>query len=328
MGICPNCGEWVDEGDICMCCGGGTGRYYDDDCEDYSSSYGSSFSDESIDKRQKRNLEYDKRRYEDSLELARNESDVGYRLKHYSEAIDNAERYHALSERYGIRIEGMCDEEHPLQYEDIQWLSKKHYENLNRFTLFGNDELDKIDEILKRAGNVNVIRQNESRLRAENEERAKQRSIERAKSLRKSYFEHVEKANSAVDEDKPKKAIKEYRKADRDWIEYFNHDYKKDPHKNRMPEDKFTEDTVRHMMELYVRTHPLLTSKKKLLKINREIKDMLDGRWEDSIVEADRKAQEIYDEKHRKRMEMAEKVGEVIADARIAGEKLFERIRK
>ena len=288
MGICPNCGD---------------------------------------DERQKRNLEYDKRRYEDSLELARNESDVGYRLKHYSEAIDNAERYHASSERYGIRIEGMCDEEHPLQYEDIQWLSKKHYENLNRFTLFGNDELDKIDEILKRSGNVNVIRQNESRLRAENEERAKQRSIERAKSLRKSYFEHVEKANSAVDEDKPKKAIKEYRKADSDWIEYFNHDYKKDPHKNKMPEDKFTEDTVRHMMELYVRTHPLLTSKKKLLKINREIDD-LDGRWEDSILEADRKAQEIYDEKHRKRMEMAEKIGEVIADARIAGEKLFERIRK
>ena len=33
MGICPNCGSWVDEGDICMNCGG-SGSYgydYDDD---------------------------------------------------------------------------------------------------------------------------------------------------------------------------------------------------------------------------------------------------------------------------------------------------------
>lgn len=22
MGICPNCGSWIDEGDICNCCGG------------------------------------------------------------------------------------------------------------------------------------------------------------------------------------------------------------------------------------------------------------------------------------------------------------------
>ena len=36
MGICPNCGSWVDEGDICMSCGGSYS--YDDDEEEYDSS--------------------------------------------------------------------------------------------------------------------------------------------------------------------------------------------------------------------------------------------------------------------------------------------------
>ena len=35
MGICPNCGSWVDEGDICGCCGG-SGSYEPDDEEEES----------------------------------------------------------------------------------------------------------------------------------------------------------------------------------------------------------------------------------------------------------------------------------------------------
>ena len=34
MGICPNCGSWVDEGDICMNCGGSYS--YDDEEDDDS----------------------------------------------------------------------------------------------------------------------------------------------------------------------------------------------------------------------------------------------------------------------------------------------------
>ena len=33
MGICPNCGSWIDEGDICGHCGGGGGYYSIDDDE-------------------------------------------------------------------------------------------------------------------------------------------------------------------------------------------------------------------------------------------------------------------------------------------------------
>lgn len=36
MGICPNCGSWVDEGDICMSCGGSYSYSYDDEEDDDS----------------------------------------------------------------------------------------------------------------------------------------------------------------------------------------------------------------------------------------------------------------------------------------------------
>ena len=33
MGVCPNCGSWVDEGDVCGCCGGSGSYSYEDDDE-------------------------------------------------------------------------------------------------------------------------------------------------------------------------------------------------------------------------------------------------------------------------------------------------------
>lgn len=38
MGICPNCGSWVDEGDICGCCGGSGSYGYENDDDDESDS--------------------------------------------------------------------------------------------------------------------------------------------------------------------------------------------------------------------------------------------------------------------------------------------------
>ncbi|MBO5151240.1 MAG: peptide transporter [Methanobrevibacter sp.] len=38
MGICQNCGSWVDEGDICMNCGG-SGAFLDEDNENYDSGF-------------------------------------------------------------------------------------------------------------------------------------------------------------------------------------------------------------------------------------------------------------------------------------------------
>ena len=38
MGVCPNCGSWVDEGDTCNCCGG-SGRHEDEQEETYEPTY-------------------------------------------------------------------------------------------------------------------------------------------------------------------------------------------------------------------------------------------------------------------------------------------------
>lgn len=99
-------------------------------------------------------------------------------------------------------------------------------------------------------------------------------------------------------------------------------------HRDKMPEGKFTSDTVRHMMVIYVKTHPLLTSKKKKLDINREIVEMLDGKWENHIEDADRKAQEIYDEKQKKKQELLNVASDVVAGAMIVGDKIFSRIKR
>lgn len=38
MGICPNCGSWVDEGDICGCCGGSGSYSYENENDGYDDS--------------------------------------------------------------------------------------------------------------------------------------------------------------------------------------------------------------------------------------------------------------------------------------------------
>ena len=81
-------------------------------------------------------------------------------------------------------------------------------------------------------------------------------------------------------------------------------------------------------MVMYVETHPLLTSNKKKIKINREILEMLDGKWDDMILEADRKAQDIYNEKQMKRKEAIKKVGEALGDVMIFADNMLQRIRK
>ena len=122
--------------------------------------------------------------------------------------------------------------------------------------------------------------------------------------------------------------MKEYRRADDCWHSYFGYDYQKDPQRDDMPKDKFTPDAVEHMMVIYVETHPILTSKKKQLKINREIVEMLDGKWDDKIMEADRKAHAIHDERQKRKQERVKKVGEAIGDAMIFVDKLIKGFRK
>ena len=329
MGICPNCGEWVDEGDICMCCGGGGGRR-DDDNDDYyyRPHYSSNYSPPNPDGLNKGRLKSQKTMYEQALADARCGKNFTYKMRRYNEAVDYFNRYVELSKRYGMEIDGMPDSGHALSDSDITGLREMHYKSMTKFSLFGNDEKDELEKLLKKSGNAGVISRNESRFHDELEASSKRYRIRRAQELRKYYFEHVKKANGLVDEGNLKKAMKEYRRANSCWSSYFDYDYKKDPQKDEMPDDKFTSDAVEHMMVIYVKTHPLLTSKKKQLKINREIVEMLDGKWEDKIHEADRKAQEILDERQRRKQEAIKRVGEAIGDAMIFGSRMLERFRK
>ena len=220
----------------------------------------------------------------------------------------------------------MPNMKHALSDADVEWLGQRHYESQHKLALFGNDEKDELEDILKRSGNEMVIRQNKSRYDALRRANAQRREIEDTKQLRRDYFEHVKKANAAVDDGKIKRAMKEYRKADYCWCEYFKRNYRKDSNSEEMPENKFFDDAVDHMMVIYVETHPILTSKKKHLKIHSQIVEILDGKWDGRIAEADRRAQEVLDEKHRKRQELFNKAGDVIVGARIVGDKIFQRL--
>ena len=329
MGICPNCGDWVDEGDICMSCGGASAGRADDIYGSYvSSGHVYQPSPESIKQRRKRDLKRQCENYEASINAARNENNDNSRRKHYGDALEHVGKYSRLSESYGMSPCDMPNMKHALSDADVEWLGQRHYESQHKLALFGNDEKDELEDILKRSGNEMVIRQNKSRYDALRRANAQRREIEDTKQLRRDYFEHVKKANAAVDDGKIKRAMKEYRKADYCWCEYFKRNYRKDSNSEEMPENKFFDDAVDHMMVIYLKTHPILTSKKKHLKIHSEILEMLDGKWDGRIAEADRRAQEVLDEKHRKRQELFNKAGDVIVGARIVGDKIFQRFGK
>ena len=329
MGICPNCGDWVDEGDICMSCAGASaGRADDIFAGSVSSGYVYRPSPEYINQRRKKDMKRQCENYEASINAARNENNDNSRRKHYSDALEHVGKYSRLSESYGMSPCDMPNMKHALSDADVEWLGQRHYESQHKFALFGNDEKDELEDILKRSGNEMVIRQNKSRYDALRRANAQRREIEDTKQLRRDYFEHVKKANAAVDDGKLKKAMKEYRRADHCWCEYFRQDYKKDSRSEEMPENKFFDDAVDHMMVIFVKTHPILTSKKKRLKIHSEILEILDGRWDGRIAEANRRAQEVLDEKHRKRQELFNKAGDVIVGARIVGDKIFQRFGK
>lgn len=310
-----------------MSCGGASAGRADDIYGSYvSSGHVYQPSPESIKQRRKRDLKRQCENYEASINAARNENNDNSRRKHYGDALEHVGKYSRLSESYGMSPCDMPNMKHALSDADVEWLGQRHYESQHKLALFGNDEKDELEDILKRSGNEMVIRQNKSRYDALRRANAQRREIEDTKQLRRDYFEHVKKANAAVDDGKIKRAMKEYRKADYCWCEYFKRNYRKDSNSEEMPENKFFDDAVDHMMVIYLKTHPILTSKKKHLKIHSEILEMLDGKWDGRIAEADRRAQEVLDEKHRKRQELFNKAGDVIVGARIVGDKIFQRL--
>ena len=111
------------------------GRGGDDEDDNYdsgsyggSSSYGGSRPHADPEKLKRFRLNSKKEAYERYLKLARNQTDDEYRIRDYCEALECANEYFAESERLGITIEGMPDRNHLFSKDDVDWISKKHYD--------------------------------------------------------------------------------------------------------------------------------------------------------------------------------------------------------
>ena len=294
-------------------------------------SYGGYRPPVDIDQVNRNRLKSIKHNYESKLKEAREARNDELRIRCYGEALEYANRYSEQSEKWGITVEGMPDRSHALSKEDIDWISKRHYDEYGKLHILSTDQTENLERLLNESGNGHIIKSNEETRRIRNKEHAREMAIYHAEKLKKDYFKHLEKANELVLKGKFSKAMKEYRKAVSAHEEFFKRDI---PNRiwRKMPEKSLNPEAVDNIMIIYKKTHPLLTSSKKHAEINREILDMLEGDWDDSLCEADVEVQEILHQKQLERQKRKEKVQEIGADAivgaRIVGDKILKRIRK
>ena len=315
------------------------GRGGDDEDDRYvseshggSDSYGGYRPQPSREEFNRRMLNNKKGAYERKLKEARNETNDEYRIRDYGEALKYADEYFAESERLGITIDGMPDRDDLLSKDDVDWISKKHYDEFFKLHILSTDQTENLENLLKQSGNGHVIKSNEETRRARSKEASRRMAIDRAKYLIDDYFNRIEKANGLALKNKPRHAIKEYQMAIRFYEEFFQNSYATDTMKRQMPEKSLTPDAVDHIMIIYKKTHPLLTSNKINEKIHGEILDMLEGEWDDRLSEADRKVAQILEQKKLERQKRNEKVEDIAVDmivgARIVGNSILNRFRR
>ena len=315
------------------------GHGSDDEEDDHSSesngghsSYGSYRPQPSREQRNLRRLSYKKDDYERKLKEARRQTNDEYRIKYYGEALKCAEEYFEESEKLGITVDGMPDRKHLLSKDDIEWISKKHYDEFFKLHILSTDQTANLEKLLKESGNGERIKSNEETRRTRSEENARRRGIDYAKYLMEDYFKHIEKANELILKNKPRHAIKQYQKAISSYEDFFQSNYATNTMKRQMPERKLTSDDVDKIMIIYKKTHPLLTSNKRSRKINGEIREMLSWFWDDRLDEADREVAQILEQRNLERQKRKEKVEgiavDVIVGARIVGNSILNRFRR
>ena len=334
MGTCPNCGEIVMEGDpYCSNCGT-TFSWADDSQPSYEPSYSSGGYRPILDEseRKKRRLESLKSTYEDSLKKAREEEKGELKLKYYEKTVEDAQKYWEESERCGLEVDGMPKMSKILSESDVDWISERHYNEETKLHIISRPEKEDLENILKATNNRARIRKNEEKHRQRHELAEKRRAVLDAIYSREGYFKHIEKGNDAALKNKFKKAVKEYGYAVRDYEKYFRSGYSSDMQRDKMPESKLTGEALDNIIAIYIKTHPLLTSKKSHNAINCEIVEMLDGEWDERLKAADLEVEEILHqrqlEKERIKEEIVDKAGDVIVGVRIAGDKIRGIFRK
>ena len=282
--------------------------------------------------RNRRNLGYKKNAYERKLKEAREATNDDYRIKYYGEALEYAKEYFKLSERLGITIEGMPDRDRLLSKSDVDWISQKHYDEFYKLHILSTDQRENLENLLKESGNAERITENEETRRQRSEEASRRYEINQTISLREDYFRCIEKANDYALKNQPHHALKQYRNAVRDYEQYYNRDYSKDSKESEMPAMRLTPDAIDNIMNLYIKSHPLLKSDKNNKRINAEILELLDGDWDGRLEEADSEVQKILHLKQLERQKRKEKVENIGADAivgaRIVADSIFKRFKR
>ena len=308
----------------------------DEDDDDYSvshddhRSYGGYRPQVSREQMNRNRLASKKDQYERKLKEARKQTNDEYRIKYYGEALEYAQEYFEQSKKLGITVEGMPDRNHLLSKEDVDWISKKHYNEFYKIHILSTDQTENLEKLLKESGNGDRIKSNEETRRARSEEYAQRRGIDHARYLKGDYFKRIEKANEFALKNKPRHAIKEYQNAISAYEQFFKSNYATDRMKRNMPEKSLTPDAVDHIMIIYKKTHPLLTSTTVNQKSNREILDMLNGEWDDRLREADAEVARILEQRNLERQRRKEKVQDIAVDvivgARIVGDSILNRL--
>ena len=341
MATCPDCGEIVMEGDpYCSNCGA-TFSWSDDedDRDDYYSGGGSFTPSPRSDAEILRDYARSYSRY---LEWARKASEDAEMIKYYNYALDYGEKYWDLAKRKGISGGSIPDRNNLLPTEDVGKCSSRHYELLGKAGFFTDYETPRkgFEDLLIRSGNSHVVTSNNSRreehLRIERERAALNHEIYSIQSSRENYFKYLNKANDAVERDAPKYAIKNYKSAIESHENYFSKDYEQYDGNNSktmpQPPERLTDEARYYLLELYKRTHPLISSSKKSAEVNSEIVSILVDLHKDDLEKADIEVKEIIHQKELKRQRQKQQVEEVIVDGivktRILGGKIFGRFKK
>ena len=308
----------------------------DDSCysvsDDGPSSYGGYRPQVSREQINRNRLAFKKDQYERKLKEARNQTRDEFRIKYYCEALEYANEYFEQSKKLGITVDGMPDRNHLLSESDVEWISKKHYDEFYKLHILSTDQTENLEKLLKGSGNGERIKRNEETRRARNKENARKMGIDHARYLHEDYFKRIEKANEFALKNKPRHAIKEYQKAVTDYEHFFKSRYATDSMKRKMPEKSLTPEAVDNIMTIYTKNNPLIKSNKVNERINREILDMLNGEWDDRLREADREVGEILEQKNLERQRRKEKVEDIAVDvivgARIVGNNILKRFRR
>ncbi|MBQ7928458.1 MAG: hypothetical protein IJ287_06935 [Methanobrevibacter sp.] len=286
----------------------------------------------SREQRNKRWLGIKKNMYENKLNEARRQSNDERRIEYYLEAFEYGRQYFEQSEKLGVAVDGMPDRDNLLSNEDVQWISEKHYDEFFKLHILSTDQTENLERLLKESGNGDVIKNNEELREKRSKEATRRRGIEHTRYLKKDYFERIQKANALALENNFSKAIKEYQRAVDEYDEFFQSPYLNVEMKRNMPEKSLTPEAVDHIMIIYRKNHPLLTSKKNNRKINAQIIDLLGGDWDERLAEADMEVAKIREQKNlerQRRKEKAEGIAvDVIVGARIVGDSILNRFKR